>query len=158
MTPNIMKADDTTDSSVVYTGVSECIIRFADGKQKIISSQESRDLLMVYIMEYKLEELSFVESVLKNYRSSKTVEDLSVRCGYRSTKTFTRHFKKNFDMTPKQWLLMMKKNEVIYYLQNTDYSLKKIAALLGFAGVSHLWDFCMKKIGMTPAEIRSQKE
>ena len=125
MTPNIMKADDTTDSSVVYTGVSECIIRFADGKQKIISSQESRDLLMVYIMEYKLEELSFVESVLKNYRSSKTVEDLSVRCGYRSTKTFTRHFKKNFDMTPKQWLLMMKKNEVIYYLQNTDYSLKK---------------------------------
>ncbi|HXL00841.1 MAG TPA: AraC family transcriptional regulator [Dysgonamonadaceae bacterium] len=153
-----MKADDSTDSSVVYTNVSECIVRFADGEQKIISSQKSGDLLIVYIMEYKLEELSFVESVLKNYRSSKTVDDLSVRCGYRSTKTFTRHFKKNFDTTPKQWLLMMKKNEVIYYLKNTDYTLKKIAALLGFSSVSHLWDFCIKKVGMNPTEIRSQKD
>ncbi|MFY9363118.1 MAG: helix-turn-helix transcriptional regulator [Dysgonamonadaceae bacterium] len=153
-----MKADDSTDSSVVYTNVSECIVRFADGEQKIISSQKSGDLLIVYIMEYKLEELSFVESVLKNYRSSKTVDDLSVRCGYRSTKTFTRHFKKNFDTTPKQWLLMMKKNEVIYYLKNTDYTFKKIAALLGFASVSHLWDFCIKKVGMNSTEIRSQKE
>ena len=133
MTLNIMKADDSRDSSVVYTNVSECIVRFADGEQKIISSQKSGDLLIVYIMEYKLEELSFVESVLKNYRSSKTVDDLSVRCGYRSTKTFTRHFKKNFDTTPKQRLLMMNKHEVIYYLKNTDYTLKKIAALLGFS-------------------------
>ena len=50
-----MKADDSTDSSVVYTNVSECIVRFVDGEQKIISSQKSGDLLIVYIMEYKLE-------------------------------------------------------------------------------------------------------
>lgn len=50
------------------------------------------------------------------------------------------------------------KNEVIYYLKNTDYTLKKITALLGFASVSHLWDFCIKRIGMPPNEIRSQKE
>ena len=143
---------------IIYIDVKECILCFAYGKQKIVSAQESGDFLIVYVMEYKPDELNFVELVLKNYRNSKTVDDLSVRCGYRSTKTFTRHFKKNFDTTPKQWLLMMKKNEVIYYLKNTDYTFKKIAALLGFASVSHLWDFCIKKVGMNPTEIRSQKE
>jgi methylphosphotriester-DNA--protein-cysteine methyltransferase len=108
-------------------------------------------------MEYKPDELNFVELVLKNYRNSKTVDDLSVRCGYRSTKTFTRHFQKNFDMSPKQWMMEMKKNEVLHYLKNTNYSLTKIAALLGFANVSHLWNFCIKMTGMPPNKIRENK-
>ena len=113
--------------------------------------------MIVYIVKYKSDELSFAELVLKNYRSSKTVDDLSVRCGYRSTKTFTRHFQKNFDMSPKQWMMEMKENEVRYYLKNTNYSLTKIAALLGFANVSHLWNFCIKMTGMPPNKIREDK-
>ncbi|HRU13779.1 MAG TPA: helix-turn-helix domain-containing protein, partial [Dysgonamonadaceae bacterium] len=84
-------------------------------------------------------------------------DDLSVRCGYRSTKTFTRHFQKNFDTTPKQWMMEMKENEVLHYLKNTNYSLTKIAALLGFANVSHLWNFCIKMTGMPPNKIRENK-
>lgn len=142
---------------IIYIDVKECILCFAYGKQKIVSAQESGDFLIVYVMEYKPDELNFVELVLKNYRNSKTVDDLSVRCGYRSTKTFTRHFQKNFDMSPKQWMMEMKKNEVLHYLKNTNYSLTKIAALLGFANVSHLWNFCIKMTGMPPNKIRENK-
>lgn len=142
---------------IIYIDVKECILCFAYGKQKIVSAQESGDFLIVYVMEYKPDELNFVELVLKNYRNSKTVEDLSVRCNYRSTKTFTRHFQKNFDMSPKQWMMEMKKNEVLHYLKNTNYSLTKIAALLGFANVSHLWNFCIKMTGMPPNKIRENK-
>ena len=142
---------------IIYIDVKECILCFAYGKQKIVSAQESGDFLIVYIMEYRPEELNFVELVLKNYRNSKTVEDLSIRCGYLSTKTFTRHFKKNFDMSPKQWMMEMKENEVRYYLKNTDYTLTKIAALLGFANVSHLWNFCIKMTGMPPNKIREDQ-
>jgi AraC-like DNA-binding protein len=142
---------------IIYIDVKECILCFAYGKQKIVSAQESGDFLIVYVMEYKPDELNFVELVLKNYRNSKTVDDLSVRCGYRSTKTFTRHFQKNFDMSPKQWMMEMKKNEVRHYLKNTNYSLTKIAALLGFANVSHLWNFCIKMTGMPPNKIREDK-
>ncbi len=142
---------------IIYIDVKECILCFAYGKQKIVSAQESGDFLIVYVMEYKPDELNFVELVLKNYRNSKTVDDLSVRCGYRSAKTFTRHFQKNFDMSPKQWMMEMKKNEVLHYLKNTNYSLTKIAALLGFANVSHLWNFCIKMTGMPPNKIREDK-
>jgi len=142
---------------IIYIDVKECILCFAYGKQKIVSAQESGDFLIVYVMEYKPDELNFVELVLKNYRNSKTVDDLSVRCGYRSTKTFTRHFQKNFDTTPKQWMMEMKENEVLHYLKNTNYSLTKIAARLGFANVSHLWNFCIKMTGMPPNKIREDK-
>lgn len=142
---------------IIYIDVKECILCFAYGKQKIVSAQESGDFLIVYIMEYRPEELNFVELVLKNYRNSKTVEDLSIRCGYLSTKPFPRHFKKNFDMSPKQWMMEMKENEVRYYLKNTDYTLTKIAALLGFANVSHLWNFCIKMTGMPPNKIREDQ-
>lgn len=141
----------------IFIDVIECILCFSHGKQKIISAQESEDFLIVYVMKYKPDELDFVKLVLINYRNSKTVEELALNCNYLSTKTFTRHFKKNFDISPKQWMMDMKEKEVIYYLKNTDYSLTKIATLLGFANVSHFWNFCIKKTGMPPNEIRKEK-
>jgi methylphosphotriester-DNA--protein-cysteine methyltransferase len=60
-------------------------------------------------------------------------------------------------MSPKQWMMEMKENEVRYYLKNTDYTLTKIAALLGFANVSHLWNFCIKMTGMPPNKIREDQ-
>ena len=41
---------------------------------------------------------------------------------------------------------------------NDNYAEMMTSQLLGFASVSHLWDFCIKKVGMNPTEIRSQKE
>jgi methylphosphotriester-DNA--protein-cysteine methyltransferase len=54
-------------------------------------------------------------------------------------------------------VISLKENEVRYYLKNTNYSLTKIAALLGFANVSHLWNFCIKMTGMPPNKIREDK-
>ncbi|HQG68473.1 MAG: AraC family transcriptional regulator [Dysgonomonadaceae bacterium] len=54
-------------------------------------------------------------------------------------------------------VISLKENEVLHYLKNTNYSLTKIAALLGFANVSHLWNFCIKMTGMPPNKIRENK-
>jgi len=51
--------------------------------------------------------------------------------------------------------LSIKKNEMINSLKNTRHSLKQIASDLGFSNVSHLSDFCLKKTGMRPEEIRN---
>lgn len=138
-----------------YSGVKQCVLHFANGKYKVISNDNTNDLFAVNVVIYsKVVELDLVELVLKHYKNSTSIDDLAIRCGYKSTKTFTRHFKQKFNTTPKQWLLQVKQNELVHYLENTDYPLKKLVSILGFSNISHLRDFCEKKTGKSPEDIR----
>lgn len=51
----------------------------------------------------------------------------------------------------------MKKRNVVQQLRNTGRSFTTIAKNLGFSSASHLYHFCVNKIGKTPSEIRSNK-
>ena len=143
------------NDSGIYGNVRECILLFENGSQKIISNNNIKGQLTVNVLTHLTKENTFVESVLHHYKSTRTLDELAVKCGFNSTKTFTRHFKLDFNMTPKQWMLSIKKNEMINSLKNTSQSLKQIASDLGFSNVSHLSDFCLKKTGMRPEEIRN---
>jgi len=123
--------------------------------KKLISNNNIKGQLTVNVLTHLTKENTFVESVLNHTKvhghwTSSLLNADSIR-----TKTFTRHFKRNFNMTPKQWMLSIKKNEMINSLKNTRHSLKQIASDLGFSNVSHLSDFCLKKTGMRPEEIRN---
>ncbi|MCD7976661.1 MAG: helix-turn-helix domain-containing protein [Tannerellaceae bacterium] len=51
-----------------------------------------------------------------------------------------------------------KKTEKIYYeIQETSKPLKVIAEEAGFAGLSQLSDFCRKRLGKSPSEIRKKR-
>ncbi len=144
------------NESGIYGNVRECILLFENGTQKVISNEKEKGTLTVNILCHLAKENNFVESVFKNYDYTDRLDDLSEKCGFNSIKTFTRHFKKNFNVTPKQWMLSIKKEAMLNYLIDTDYPLKQIAALLGFSNLSHLSDFCLKKTGMRPDEIRKK--
>lgn len=137
-----------------YNGVAQCVLHFSNGKYKVISNSDANNLLAVNVVSYSKVELGLVELVLKHYKNSTSIDDLAIRCGYKSTKTFTRHFKQKFNTTPKQWLLQVKQNELVHYLENTDLPLKKLVSILGFSNITHLRDFCEKKLGMPPEKIR----
>lgn len=143
--------------SGVYGNVRECILLFENGTQKIFTNEEKKGCLTVNVLSHEAENDPFVEAVIRNYGSCKTLDELTLKCGYRCTKTFTRHFIRHFHMTPKQWQLEIKKHEMISSLKNTRHPLKQIASELGFANVSHLSDFCYKKTGLRPDEIRKNK-
>lgn len=145
------KEDEETN---FYNGVAQCVLHFSNGKYKVISNDNANDLLAVNVVSYNKTETGFVELVLKHYKNSTSIDDLAIRCGYKSTKTFTRHFKQKFNTTPKQWLLQLRQNELVHYLENTDYPLKKIVSMLGFSNISHLRDFCEKRFGLPPDKIR----
>lgn len=148
------KRDKNTD---FYNGVTQCVLHFNDGRYKIVSSDEAGELLVVNIVRYNNKtKLNFIELVFSHYKPTVSVNDLSERCGFKCTKTFTRHFKREFNMTPKQWLMLIRKKEVLHYLQNTDLSFSKIASLTGFSNISHLHNFCIDKIESTPAKIRKK--
>ena len=143
--------------SGVYGNVRECIILFENGTQKVITNNNMKGHLTVKVLTHLAGENDFVEAVMKHYKSVRTLDELAEKCGYKCTKTFTRHFKTNFNTTPKQWLLEIKKNELMSCLKNTNYPLKHISEELGFSNVSHLSDFCLKKTGMRPDEIRNKR-
>lgn len=145
------------NESNVYENVRECVLLFENGTQKVFSNNNVKGQLTVNVISHSSHENDFVKSVFSNYKSAKTLKELAEKCGFNCTKTFTRHFKRNFSTTPKQWLLIMRKNELISCLKNTKYPLKHLADELGFSNVSHLSDFCYKKTGMRPEEIRKNK-
>ena len=143
--------------NIFYNGVIQCVLHFNDGRYKIVSSADAGELLAVNIVRHNNNtELNFIELVFSHYKPTVSVNDLSERCGFKCTKTFTRHFKREFNMTPKQWLMLIRKKEVLHYLQNTDLSFSKIASLTGFSNISHLHNFCIDKIESTPAKIRKK--
>jgi AraC-like DNA-binding protein len=154
---NIQK--QANHENVSYHGVVKCVLHFDDGKYKTISSDNAKDLLSVNIVRYNPKsevEVNFVERVLMHYKDSGSIEDLARRCGYKSTRTFTRHFKRILNTTPKQWLFLIKKNEVLHYLQNTDIPINEIVSITGFCSMSHLAHFCKSKIGSSPTKIRNE--
>lgn len=142
--------------SDVYDNVSECILRFSNGRKKIISGSDKDAQFTVNVITRRVESAGFVDLVLRHHLSSSTAKELATRCGYRSTRTFQRHFYKHFHTTPKQWLMSVKKREMIYLLKNTNFTLGVIAERLGFVDDSHLHNFCTRSTGMTPVQLRKR--
>lgn len=149
--PRINQADET------YLNISECILIFNDGRQKKIAKPIDNGRMVVNVVNYKTQAEEFVESVYLHFKDCESIEDLALRCGYPSVKTFYRHFKKHFQTTPKQWMLQMKKHDVLHYLRVTDLTLVEIAERLKFSDASHLHNFCVQQTGLPPAYLRGKK-
>lgn len=143
-----------TEDNNLYKNVKECVLLFENGTRKFFSSAGTERQITVNVQVRQKKNYSFKEKVLLDYNDASDLPTLAKQCGYGSLKTFTRHFKKHFNTTPKQWLLEMKKERLVVMLRNSDLPLKAIADKLHFSSVSHLCSFCQKKMEQTPEEIR----
>jgi len=139
----------------IYGNVKECIILFENGTKKVFSSNGVKGRLTVNVLNHHIRDSGFVEMVLKQYREARTLPELAAKCGFNSTKTFTRYFRKYFNTTPKQWLLEMKKEEMIEKLRHTRLTTRQIAEELEFSNLAYFSDFCLRKTGKRPEEIRN---
>ena len=145
---------ETVQSSSVYVNISSCIINFKDGRKIYIKGDGDRSLIVSIIEVEATVKSNFRELVLKNYKKAESIPEMAELCGYNCTKTFARHFFKSFNTTPKQWILDMKAEEMLSYLKNTNNSLVEISKKLKFKSLSHFNNFCKKRTGLTPTELR----
>lgn len=144
---------ETTKASSVYANISSCTLSFVDGKKVSISGGGKKSLIVsVLLNESDFTPLN--ESVMRHFKNAESLPELAGLCGYTCTKTFTRHFIKHFGETPKQWILNMKQEEMILLLKETSYSYERISSILKFKNLSHFNNFCKKRTGLTPKEIR----
>ncbi|MGH2322873.1 helix-turn-helix domain-containing protein, partial [Enterococcus faecalis] len=66
--------------------------------------------------------LLYAKQLLKEYRSA---SDVYLKCGFKSYPHFLKSFKKEFNMTPKEFLVQHKNNQSIHF-DHYEESIKKV--------------------------------
>ncbi len=88
-----------------------------------------------------------------NYNTDITMETLeSVASMHRSN--IYKLFKKTQGVSPTQYIANYRLDKALYLLKNTDYSLKKIASLVGYKNSAYLCRIFHKRHKKTPLEAR----
>ena len=89
-----------------------------------------------------------------NYASPITVADIASHFVYSQDHT-VRLFKKEFGITPHKRLTEVRLGQAVWLLKNTDITVERIAAAVGFSDFSVFWRAFKKKYALSPREIRN---
>ena len=134
--------------------VSSCTFTFSDGLKSSVNPSPNNEMVFVKLIPSSTKSKQFTKRVLKHYPSVKTVPELAEKCKYTCVKTFTRHFKKCFGVTPYQWMLERKMEEIQSLVLSTDLTITKISKIYDFKTVSHLVKAYTKRYNITPQKDR----
>lgn len=74
-----------------------------------------------------------------------------------SAKHLTNICKQNSGKTALEWITEYVKEDIRYYLRQTDLPIKQICDILGFANPSFFGKYVREQFGQTPLEVRGQK-
>ncbi len=95
-----------------------------------------------------------IENYLKeNFRNSVSVPDMAALVVI-SAGHFATCFRASFGLTPHQYLMRLRLDEVERCLRETDIALSEIAASVGFSSQSHMTTALRKYRHLTPGEVR----
>jgi len=59
--------------------------------------------------------------------------------------------------TASDWIIQYTAEDIRFYLQNSNLSIKEISAKLGFANMSHFGSYVRKNLGMSPSDFRHNR-
>lgn len=91
-----------------------------------------------------------------NFGKSLTVEDYAYLSG-RSLSTFNRDFKRQFNISPKQWLMEKRLAKAHDLLSKNPQNVTEVAFEVGYENFSHFIKAFHKKFGVSPKQFVIQK-
>lgn len=59
--------------------------------------------------------------------------------------------------TASQWIIQYTKEDIRFFLKNSNLSIKEISAKLGFANMSHFGSYVRKHLGVSPSDFRHKR-
>ncbi|MCM8532152.1 MAG: AraC family transcriptional regulator [Lentisphaeraceae bacterium] len=113
-------------------GITRNILNLRESCQSAPALQRALD----YIDENYMEDIKIT-----------TLSDMS----HMSDSTFLRTFKKDFNLTPKRYIISRRLKKVAEYLNQTDKPFCEISILCGFSDQSHMTREFRKVTGITPS-------
>ena len=96
---------------------------------------------------------SALDWACKNLSAAIDINDLAARANM-SRRTFDRKFRGNFNLSPKQWLILQRLNLAKELLEKKDLSVEKIAELSGFDNATTMRHHFRKELGISPSTHR----
>ena len=124
-----------------------------------------KELIWVFTRYYTAEELRIFfhpmtgeqvplrNLVLTHYRKVEYTDKLAEMCGY-GLHNFRKVFKKEFGMSPYQWLMMKRAENIKYKLSQTYIPFADIIDEFNFSSAAHFSNFCKRFLGDTPSNVR----
>ena len=97
--------------------------------------------------------LKAIEFVDSNYKSTISLKQLADLC-YMSENYFHSLFKKEFTVTPNNYILQLRMNEALNLLSNTGLSIKEVAPECGYNDAAYFSRTFSRYFGLSPKKYR----
>lgn len=97
---------------------------------------------------------SFTNKVIALSNGYLNIEQMAERLNM-SRSTFIRNFTEQFKESPGRWLTRVRTKALYRELRFSDRSLDEIAVKLKFSSPQNMSNFCHKKLGGTPMQVRA---
>lgn len=118
----------------------------------IYNSDERHQLVQLLSTLSNKKKRNLKELMLLNYDKPLTIEDYAFLAG-RSLSTFRRDFKRQFDMSPKNWLINMRLEKAEKLLLKANNSIQQVSIEIGYDNPSHFITAFSKRFGITPKQF-----
>lgn len=89
----------------------------------------------------------------EHYLRDLTIHDYAELSG-RSLSTFTREFRRIYNMSPKKWLIDARLSHARNLVIGSDINITEIANIIGYDNVSHFIKTFKQQFGITPKQLR----
>lgn len=133
--------------ALLYALVAEIARIVEVREEKVLGSEANMTQVVARIVEY----------IGDNYMKPIKIDELAEDNHFSATH-FRRVFTSQINMTPLEYINLVRVQNACEYLRNTDKSIAEIAQLCGFGAISTFNRNFSKVKGMTPGQWRKQPE
>ena len=156
-----------TSNSIIKNGVLSILPYFnsKDQNENIITLKFEEIFLNVlngnnsfknFLSTIKEDNNSFRLSIEKEYERFDSIKDMA-KYFKMSDLNFRQKFKTVFDTTPKKWIQAKKLSKAKLLLLKTDLNVSEVCLELGFDNLSWFVQIFKKEFGVTPKQIKNNK-
>lgn len=140
--------------------------RFSHNKElsQAVQDKLQRELIMLFKKSYSKKvlfgflvaldkEVIYFHKFIMSKRRSKGMAEIIAASGL-SVSTFNRKFLQIFEVSPYQWIIAKRAEDIHKHLTKTDRTVAEIMRRFHFTDYSHFNRFCKINLGASPTEIR----
>lgn len=121
----------------------------------LFRSYYTKDELASFFFPLVGTDVDFKNKVLECSISARNAGELAQLMGI-PLPGFRKMFVENFGEPVYQWMLKQRSQSILYQLMVSDMDMKTIAYELGFSSLPHFSNFCIKRFGLPPTELKKQ--